>query len=83
MAEQLHKRFRDEQVKSLLERYVSREIKINYVLEILGIERRRFFKLLEQYRNNPNSFSIQYARKAINRKIDEGTENKIIKETDN
>lgn len=64
----------------MLERYVSREIKINYVLEILGIERRRFFKLLEQYRNNPNSFSVQYARKAVNRKIDEGTESNIIKE---
>ena len=80
MAEQLHKRFRDEQVKFFLERYVSRELKINYVLEILGIERRRFFKLLEQYRSNPDSFSVQYARKAVNRKIDEGTENNIIKE---
>jgi len=80
MAEQLHKRFRDEQVKSLLERYVSHEIKVSYVLEILDIERRRFFKLLEQYRNNPGLFSIQYARRAINRKIDEKTESNIIKE---
>lgn len=45
MVKQLHKKFPNKQVKSLLERYLSKEIEINYVLEILGIKRRRFFRL--------------------------------------
>ena len=47
MAKQLHKKFPDKQVKSLLIRYISNEIKIDYILEILGIGRRRFFELLQ------------------------------------
>lgn len=40
---QIHKEFTDSQVKELIERYLKREIKIHYVLEILGIKRSRFF----------------------------------------
>ena len=36
---QLHKEFTDSQVKELIERYLKREIRIHYVLEILGIKR--------------------------------------------
>ena len=46
MSKQLHKNFTDEQVKLLLKSYVDKEIKINYILQILGIKRRKFFKLL-------------------------------------
>jgi len=46
MAKQLHKKFPNEQVKSLLRSYLSKEIKIDYILEILGIKRSRFFELL-------------------------------------
>ncbi len=35
MATQLHKRFPDEQIKSLFERYLSKEIELKYLLEIL------------------------------------------------
>ena len=48
MAEQLYKRFTDEQVKALLKRYTNREIQVHYMLEILGIKRRRFFYAREQ-----------------------------------
>jgi len=68
MSKQLHKNFTDEQVK------------INYILQILGIKRRRFFKLLARYKKDPDSFSIQYNRKTINRKIDKAVERNIIKE---
>ena len=54
MAPQLHKRFSDEQIKSLLERYLSKDIGINYLLEILGIKRSRFFELLKAYRDDPH-----------------------------
>ena len=80
MAEQLHKKFVDGQVKSLLERYLSGEVEIVYILEVLRLGRSRFFELLKEYRDNPESFSIQYARKAINRRIAEKTESNIIKE---
>jgi len=59
---------------------MDKEIKINYILSILGIKRRRFFKLLNKYKKDPNNFSIQYNRKTINRKIDQAIETNIIKE---
>ncbi|MEA3453921.1 MAG: hypothetical protein U9R12_03205 [Candidatus Caldatribacteriota bacterium] len=80
MSKQLHKNFSDEQVKLLLKSYVDKEIKINYILQILGIKRRRFFKLLNRYKKDPDNFSIQYNRKTINRKIDKAIETNIIKE---
>ena len=80
MSKQLHKNFTDEQVKLLLKSYVDKEIKINYIISILGIKRRRFFKLLARYKKDPDNFSIQYNRKTINRKIDEAIETNIIEE---
>jgi len=80
MSKQLHKNFTDEQVKLLLKSYVDKKIKINYILQILGIKRRRFFKLLARYKKDPDNFSIQYNRKTINRKIDKAIEINIIKE---
>lgn len=80
MSKQLHKNFTDEQVKSLLKSYLDKEIKINYILQMLRIKRRRFFELLAKYRKDPDSFSIQYERKTINRKIEPDIERNIIKE---
>jgi len=58
MSKQLHKNFTDAQVKSLFEKYSKGEIKLNYILQILGIKRSRFFKLLTKYRNEQDNFSI-------------------------
>ena len=80
MSKQLHKIFINEQVKLLLKSYVDKEIKINYILSILGIKRRRFFELLARYKKDPDNFSIQYNRKTINRKIEQAVEINIIKE---
>ena len=80
MSKQLHKNFVDEQIKLILKSYVDKEIKINYILQMLKIKRRRFFKLLNKYKKYPNNFSIQYNRKTINRKIDKAIETNIIKE---
>ena len=71
MSTQLHKNFTDDQVKSFLKSYLDKEIKISYILQMLKIKRRRFFKLLAKYRKDPDSFSIQYERKTINHKIDQ------------
>ncbi|MFH1940040.1 MAG: hypothetical protein ABIK21_07850, partial [bacterium] len=80
MSKQLHKNFTDEQVKLLLKSYMDKEIKINYILSILGIKRSRFFELLSRYKKDPDNFSIQYNRKTINRKINQAIEANIIQE---
>jgi hypothetical protein len=79
MSKQLHKNFTDDQVKSFLKSYLDKEIKISYILQMLKIKRRRFFKLLAKYRKDPDSFSIQYERKTINRKIGPDIEKNIVK----
>jgi len=80
MSKQLHKNFTDGQVKSFLKSYLDKEIKMNYILQMLKIKRSRFFELLAKYRKDPGSFSIQYERKTINRKIDPDIEKNIVKE---
>lgn len=80
MAKQLHKRFPDEQVKSLLERYLSKEIESSYILDILSIKRRRFFELVKRYREDPENFSISYRREKSTRTISKEIEENIIKE---
>ena len=77
---QLHKEFTDSQVKELIERYLKREIRIHYVLEILGIKRSRFFVLLKQYKECPDKFSIQYFRNTKTRTIPQAIEGNIIRE---
>ena len=77
---QIHKKFTNDQIKSLLKRYVQKEIERKYIQEILGIKKRRFFELLKQYRTDPESFSIEYARNSKTRFINPGIEKNIIKE---
>ena len=76
MVKQLHKKFPNEQVKSLLKRYLLREIKVGYILEILGIKRRRFFELLKRYREDPENFFIAYKREKSTRMINKEIEEK-------
>jgi len=64
---QLHKRFTSEQVKELLERYLKNEIERKYIQEILGVKKRRFFMLVKQYKEHPESFSIEYRRTTSSR----------------
>jgi len=77
---QLHKRFISDQVKELLERYLKNEIKRKYIQGILGIKRRRFFKLLKEYKENPQRFTIQYQRTTPSRSISPKIEQNILKE---
>lgn len=80
MAKHLHKKFPDEQVTSLLQKYITHEIELSYILGILGIKRRRFFYLLKKYRENPEHFSISYQRKKSPRRISQAIEKNILKE---
>jgi len=40
---QLHKKFTDEQVKELLEKYLRKEVERKYLQEIMGIGKKIFF----------------------------------------
>jgi hypothetical protein len=77
---QLHKRFTSDQVQELRERYLKKEVERKYVQETLGISRRRFFMLLNRYRENPSHFTIQYQRTAPPRCISAEIEQNILKE---
>ena len=54
MAEQLHKRFSDEEVKQLMQRHKRGEIRSGYLMKILGLRRTRFFELVNIYRSDPD-----------------------------
>jgi hypothetical protein len=77
---QLHKRFTSNQVKEFLERHSKNEIERNYIQEILGIKRRRFFVLLKEYKENPQLFTIQYQKATPSRSISPDIEHNILKE---
>jgi hypothetical protein len=64
---QLHKKFGDEQVKAILRNYQEGQMTRQHAQELLGIGKSRFFILLQQYRTNPISISIEYHRKAPGR----------------
>ena len=65
--DQLHKRFTDEQVKLLLQRYCEGLLDRTTVEEVLGVGKTRFFALLKQYRLNPEGFSLAYRRETHTR----------------
>jgi|SRR5882724_4926764 hypothetical protein len=80
MGKHLRKLFSADQVKEVFERYLSREIAVDQASAMLKIRRRQFFKLLKVYRERPESFSLEYTRKAPPRKIDAKAEAKITQE---
>jgi transposase InsO family protein len=77
---QLHKRFTDEQVKDMLQRYLKQEIEGPYIRTVLGLGKTQFFKLLTRYRAHPATFSIQYTRRTPPRHLDPGIEQNILNE---
>lgn len=77
---QLHKRFSDQQIKDLMQKYLKNELKRAHIQEILQIGKRQFFKLLKEYRESPDKFSIQYERVTPTRTIPQQVEQNIVKE---
>ena len=71
MTNQIHKKFSDEQVKNLMNRYVKGEIRREDIKNLLGIGKSRFFILLKKYRENPKTFSVQYQRSHVTRLLDQ------------
>lgn len=80
MAEQIHKKFTNNQVKDLIERYLRGAIKRQNVQAILDIGKSRFFCLLRAYRKDPVKFDIAYRRRSPTRGIDPDVDKNILKE---
>jgi len=80
VSKHLHKSFRDQQVISLLKRYLNQEIEGHHILGILGIGRSRFFQLVKRYRENPSEFTVAYQRTTCPRKIAPDVEENILQE---
>ncbi len=59
---QIHKRFSSDQVKFLLHAYLEGRARSAEVQEMLGVGRSRFFDLLQEYRRDPEGFTIAYGR---------------------
>lgn len=78
---QLHRRLTEEQVKAILENYVSGEISATNAREALGLKRSWFFDLVKAYRNDPDGFTAKPPKKDNGYlKISAETEKLIIKE---
>ena len=80
MAKHIHKKFTTDKVKELLQKYIDKEVERKYLQEILGIGRSRFFELLEDFRDNPQGFSVEYNRSSETKRIDPAIQENILKE---
>jgi len=77
---QIHKRFTDAAVREVLDKYIAKEIEKSHALTILGIKKSQFFKILQEYKQDPVAFSVSYVRQKKTRGIDQKTEKKILHE---
>ena len=71
---QIHKQFSSEQVKVLLQAYEVGHLSRDEIDRTLGIGKTRFFALLKRYREDPESFSIEYERQSPTRLSTEAEE---------
>lgn len=69
MAEQLHKRFTDDQVRLLLDLYLKKAISLPQALEQLGCTKSRFYQILGAYKEAPEKFTVAYGRNRPNRRL--------------
>lgn len=77
---QLHKRLTTDLVKNILAKYEARQIQAKEAIRHLEISSSRFYQIVSTYRENPVSFSLEYARDTSNNKLDDKIEKNILKE---
>ena len=80
MGKQLHVRLTEEQVDAILSRYLKRELKSDQAMDMLGLGRSQFFEWVKRYKEGCRDFTIAYARKTGNHKIESKSEEYIMKE---
>ncbi|MFH2104894.1 MAG: hypothetical protein ABII72_01520 [Parcubacteria group bacterium] len=78
--QQLHKRFSTEQVKTILESYLAKELSVEEAQEKLEISRSQFFEITGKYRKDPKEFDLNYHRAKPTRSIGTKAEKSIIRE---
>lgn len=77
---QLHKRLTLEQVRNILIKYQSGEMRAKEAINYLEISRSRFYVLYGKYEFDPSAFSIEYIRESTNHRISEEAEKRILSE---
>lgn len=78
--QQIHKRLSEEQVKVILDKYLSRELIAKEAMRYLGIGRTRLYQLAQEYVGSKKNFSIAYVRNKPTRQLDPAIERNIVKE---
>ena len=79
--QQLHKRLSEEQVKLILEHYLSKEVSLDNALENLQIKRARFFRVLKHYQDSPDHFTVAPPKRTnAHSKVSVGAEEWMTKE---
>lgn len=67
--QQLHKRFTTEQVKIILQWYCDKAIDVKGARERLEISEQHFFSVLNAYKRDPQSFSIDYPKRTAHNRV--------------
>jgi len=77
---QLHRRLNGEQVRFILDKYLSKKMRAKDAIEQLGLKKTRFYELVKAYEDDQANFSIDYLREKPTRIIDPRIESNILKE---
>lgn len=78
--QQVHKRFNEEQVKAILDKYLARELKAKEAMRYLGVGRTRLYQIAKEYGSDKKNYSLQYERNKPTRQLDQAIEKNIVKE---
>lgn len=79
MDKHLHKRANEDFVVNILKKYLSKDLSLKQILDVLKIKKSRFYDLLSTFKRSPESFSISYIRKT-NKRISSELEVIILNE---
>ena len=80
MGVHLKSRFTQGEVIEILERYLSKEIRVKESLALLKISRRQFFDVLKKYQEGGKSFILSEKRSNPTRSLPEEVNQKVLEE---
>lgn len=80
MSTHIHTKFTTDQVKELMQKYLNKAVERKYLQQVLGIGKSRFFQLVQSYRNNSETFSVDYKRSSEAKRIAPEIQENILKE---
>ena len=77
---QLHTRLSDYQVKEILKKYLLKQVKAKQAKLYLGIKKSQFYNLVEEYKKDPENFTVTYSRICPTRTITVLIRQNVLKE---